>query len=60
MEARLKLLRTMVGFPSDGSDWSDDILLTYLDVAGQIIIRQTSFVFVTHETFNLASRAQGY
>lgn len=40
MEARLKLLRTMVGFPSDGSDWSDDILHTYLDVAGQIIIRR--------------------
>lgn len=40
MEARLNTLRTMVGNPSDGSDWSDDILLTYLDIAGQIIIRR--------------------
>lgn len=39
MENKLILLRTMVG-QSDSENWTDEVLLTYLDIAGQIIIRR--------------------
>lgn len=37
---RLQLLRTMVGQTDTTENWTDDILLAYLDVAGQVIIRK--------------------
>ena len=37
---KLKLLRTMVGQASDGENWTDEILLAYLDIAGREIIRR--------------------
>jgi hypothetical protein len=36
---KLTLLRTMVG-QTDDTNWTDDILLAYLNVAGQEIIRR--------------------
>ena len=38
---KLKMLRAMVGNPSgNDNDWSDDVLLTFLSLAGQKIIRR--------------------
>ena len=36
---KLVLLRTMVG-QSDSENWTDEVLLAYLDIAGQEIIRR--------------------
>ena len=36
---KLSLLRAMVGQPADGS-WSDDVLLSYLKIAGEKIINR--------------------
>jgi hypothetical protein len=36
---KLKLLRTMVG-QSDNENWTDEVLLAYLDIAGREIIRR--------------------
>lgn len=39
MENKLILLRTMVG-QSDSENWTDEVLLAYLDIAGREIIRR--------------------
>lgn len=39
MEEKLILLRTMVG-QSDSENWTDEVLLAYLDIAGREIIRR--------------------
>ena len=36
---KLSLLRVMVGQPNEG-DWSDDVLLSYLNIAGRKIINR--------------------
>lgn len=36
---KLKLLRTMVG-QTDDANWTDAVLLAYLDIAGRAIIRR--------------------
>lgn len=37
---KLVFLRVMVGTPSDNNDWEDDVLLTYLKIAGQKILNR--------------------
>ena len=37
---KLTLLRKLVGTPADGDNWSDDVLKTYLHIAGQRIINR--------------------
>ena len=37
---KLTLLRTMVGQTDDSENWTDDVLLTYLNIAGREIIRR--------------------
>ena len=37
---KLIFLRTMVGNESDNTEWGDDVLLTYLAIAGQKIINR--------------------
>lgn len=37
---KLILLRAMVGTSSDETDWRDDVLLTYLTIAGEKIINR--------------------
>ena len=36
---KLSMLRVMVGQPNEG-DWSDDVLISYLNIAGQKIINR--------------------
>lgn len=37
---KLALLRAMVGTPSTDENWSDDVLISYLNVAGRKIINR--------------------
>lgn len=37
---KLSLLRVMVGQPADSENWSDDVLTSYLQIAGQKIINR--------------------
>ena len=37
---KLSLLRVMVGQPADNENWSDDVLRSYLKLAGQKIINR--------------------
>lgn len=37
---KLSLLRVMVGQPADSENWSDDVLISYLQIAGQKIINR--------------------
>lgn len=37
---KLSLLRTMVNQPTDNDDWSDDVLISYLKIAGEKIINR--------------------
>lgn len=39
-EEKLILLKSMIGQVDDSENWTDDILLTYLKVAGQKILRR--------------------
>ena len=39
-ESKLNLLRTMVGQTDNNEDWTDEVLLAYLDIAGREIIRR--------------------
>lgn len=39
-EEKLILLKSMIGQVDDSENWTDDILLTYLNVAGQKILRR--------------------
>ena len=36
---KLTMLRVMVGQPNEG-DWSDDVLLSYLNIAGRKILNR--------------------
>lgn len=36
---KISMLRVMVGQPNEG-DWSDDVLISYLDIAGRKIINR--------------------
>lgn len=38
--AKLSLLRVMVGQPNDDPEWSDDVLRSYLTIAGQKVIHR--------------------
>lgn len=37
---KLSLLRVMVGEPADSENWSDDVLISYLKIAGEKIINR--------------------
>ena len=37
---KLSLLRVMVGQPNTDEDWSDDVLISYLKIAGEKIINR--------------------
>lgn len=37
---KLSLLRAMVGTPNTDKDWSDDVLISYLTIAGRKIINR--------------------
>ena len=37
---KLSLLRVMVGEPADDENWSDDVLISYLKIAGEKIINR--------------------
>ena len=37
---KLSLLRVMVGQPVDSENWSDDVLISYLKIAGEKIINR--------------------
>ncbi len=37
---KLSLLRVMVGQPADSENWSDDVLIAYLTIAGEKIINR--------------------
>jgi hypothetical protein len=37
---KLSLLRAMVGTPNTDEDWSDDVLISYLTIAGRKIINR--------------------
>lgn len=37
---KLSLLRAMVGQPADSENWSDDVLISYLKIAGEKIINR--------------------
>ena len=37
---KLSLLRVMVGQPSTSEDWNDDVLTSYLQIAGEKIIQR--------------------
>lgn len=37
---KLSLLRVMVGQPATDEDWSDDVLISYLTIAGEKIINR--------------------
>lgn len=40
MTDKVTLLRTMVGQTEDSENWTDEVLLAYLDIAGREIIRR--------------------
>ena len=37
---KLSMLRVMVGQPNDNNEWSDEVLETYLQIAGEKIINR--------------------
>ena len=37
---KLSMLRVMVGQPNDNNEWSDEVLKTYLQIAGEKIINR--------------------
>ena len=37
---KLSLLRVMVGQPANNTNWSDDVLISYLSIAGDKIIKR--------------------
>lgn len=38
--AKLSMLRVMVGQPADDPEWSDDVLRSYLTIAGEKVLRR--------------------
>ena len=53
---KLSLLRVMVGQPNEG-DWSDDVLLSYLNIAGRKIINRA---YPYDDTVGDVPRRYGY
>ena len=53
---KLALLRVMVGQPNEG-DWSDDVLISYLAIAGQKIINRA---YPYDDTVTEVPRRYGY
>ena len=53
---KLSLLRVMVGQPNEG-DWSDDVLNSYLRIAGQKIINRA---YPYDDTITEVPRRYGY
>ena len=53
---KLSMLRVMVGQPNEG-DWSDDVLLSYLNIAGQKIINRA---YPYDDTVTEVPRRYGY
>ena len=53
---KLSMLRVMVGQPNEG-DWSDDVLISYLDIAGQKIINRA---YPYDDTVTEVPRRYGY
>ena len=53
---KLSLLRVMVGQPNEG-DWSDDVLMSYLNIAGQKILNRA---YPYDDTVTEVPRRYGY
>ena len=53
---KLSMLRVMVGQPNEG-DWSDDVLVSYLAIAGQKIINRA---YPYDDTVTEVPRRYGY
>ena len=53
---KLSMLRVMVGQPN-GGDWADDVLLSYLNIAGNIIINRA---YPYDDTVTEVPRRYGY
>lgn len=53
---KLAMLRVMVGQPNEG-DWSDDVLISYLHIAGQKIINRA---YPYDDTVTEVPRRYGY
>ena len=53
---KLAMLRVMVGHPNEG-DWSDDVLISYLNIAGQKIINRA---YPYDDTVTEVPRRYGY
>ena len=53
---KLSMLRVMVGQPNDG-DWSDDVLFSYLAIAGQKILNRA---YPYDDTVTEVPRRYGY
>ena len=53
---KLAMLRVMVGQPNEG-DWSDDVLISYLKIAGQKIINRA---YPYDDTVTEVPRRYGY
>lgn len=53
---KLSMLRVIVGQPNDG-DWSDDVLISYLAIAGRKIINRA---YPYDDTVNEVPRRYGY
>ena len=53
---KLSMLRVMVGQPNDG-DWADDVLISYLNIAGQKIINRA---YPYDDTVGDVPRRYGY
>ena len=53
---KLSLLRVMVGQPNEG-DWADDVLISYLNIAGQKIINRA---YPYDDTVGDVPRRYGY
>ena len=53
---KLSLLRVMVGQPNEG-DWADDVLISYLNIAGRKIINRA---YPYDDTITEVPRRYGY
>jgi hypothetical protein len=54
---KLSLLRAMVGTPNTDENWSDDVLISYLEVAGRKIINRA---YPYDDTITEVPRRYGY
>jgi hypothetical protein len=54
---KLSLLRAMVGTPNTDENWSDDVLISYLNIAGRKIINRA---YPYDDTIGEVPRRYGY